>query len=296
MQPALSGENEPDKKYEVIEAMYYDYDTGMWNQCVLVMEGSAKTSTSMYRIHNDKFHVSPYIATRYKTAAGDVYGRSPVSSALTEARVANEIVRITLEAASIRASGVYVATKDTATNFSQAQFRAGEVITVSDINAIRALELSGDVNMAQLVLQDQRDAIKRKMMSNALPPPRGPIMSATEVVERVRQATHALGGPYARIGTELAKPVMRNTVYMLARMGYLKDISDLITVGDDAIPLQFDESDFTLQMQTPLEDSMRLIDLENAVRGLQISQAMAGPAAFQAGIKPKTYRNGYSAR
>ena len=286
--PDVPAESEPHFRYTVLECTYFHPETGIWYYDVVVSPGAGEDK----RVVEEDLLVCPWVCWRYQLLPGEVQGRSPVMMALPDARTLNEAIRIQLEAASVRASGIMMYKNDGSFNPNMVTWQSGEFVAVGSTDqgtpTIRPIDLPGDVNLNQLVIQDLREAIHRTMLANVLPPMAGPVRSATEIVERTREAMVALGGPFLRITEEAARPLLRAVAYSLARAGKLKDLAAVSPTDAETgnpVPLMLDGTDIQVRFTSPLAQAQRLTDAETIVSWLQMLQGSVGPQAMQAGVK-----------
>ena len=279
------GEDGEEKRYTVYDSVYYDAFTGVWYYDVIVED------EGWHRIWQEDLLVSPWCVWRYGLMPGEVQGVSPVMMALPDTRTINEAIRIRLESASIRSSGVYTYLDDGVLNPATIRFEGGTFIPVAsnanDQPSIRPLDFSGDTQLNELVIQDLRDAIQQTMLVNQLPPVTGPVRSATEIAERQREAMLALGGAYMRLTEEVGRPVLRAVAYELARKGHLPEVDAVVPTDENGnrMPLRLDGSDLGVKFSSPLVIAQALADADSILRWAEMSQVAAGPAAFQAGAK-----------
>ena len=278
---------DPMQRYTVLDCSYYHPVSGVWYYDVLLEEDAEKSQ----RIWEEDLLVSPWVSWRYSLLPGEVQGRSPVMSALPDARTANEMVRILLEAGSMRSAGTYLYENDGSFNPDTVTFHGPQFVPVKPRTdggrGVYPLEPAGDVNLSQLILSDLREGINTTMLANTLPPLSGPVRSATEIVERTREAMVAFGGPFMRLMEEVGRPVLRAVAYELARKGHLPELQAVQPQAEDgeAQPLMLDGTDVGLRFVNPLVNAQRLADIESFVQASQIAQQAAGPAAYQAGLK-----------
>ena len=280
------------RRHPVLEATYYDPETGWWHYAVMAAEGGVDAPLLFER----RYAVCPWVCWRYMLLAGEVQGRSPVMAALPDARTTQEGVRIELEAASIRSTGAYTYKSDTVFNPNTVSFEGIPFIPVGDNSSanptIRPMELSGDVQLGRMVLEDQRASIRETLLDLALPEPAGPVRSATEIIERQRQAQQALGIPFLRLAEEVGRPILRAVAYLLAEAGELPElegiggtITDPDTGREVPAPLMLDGTDVAVEFSSPMVQAQRLTDAQALVQWAETAQVAAGPEAFAAGAR-----------
>ena len=276
-------------RHTVHDATYWDAGTGLWYYDVFVQ---TKGDGEPTRIYEQDYHVSPWVIWRYKQLIGEVQGRSPVMDALPDARVLNHAKRIRLESASVRSLGMYTyKVNSTAFNPRTIRLVSGAMLPVSSNDRsnpdVAPLELSGDVQLNELVIEALQESIRTTMLDFALPEPGGPVRSATEIIERQAEARQQRGQPFLRMMEEIGRPLLRLVAYLLQELGQLPELAQIRPVGEDTrrpIPLLLDGTDLVVQFSSPLAQSQSLSDARNVVQACETTLALTGPEVFQASV------------
>ena len=275
------------KYWELMECTTYAPLEGQWHYDVL-LKG---TASDHYRIVERDYVVCPWIVWRYLQLPGEVQGRSPVMAALPDARTANHATRVRLESASMRVAGMFTYKGEDSFNPSTVHMRSGAFIQVGSNDptnpTIRPLELAGDPQFGELVLEDVRASINETMLNVGLPEPTGAVRSATEIIERQRDNMRNLGQPYLRLAEEVGRPVLRAVAYMLAEAGHLEELAAIQPVMPNGapMPLMLDGRDVAVQFTSPMVTAQQLSDAETIVRWAEMSQMVAGPQGYQSAVK-----------
>ena len=71
---------------------------------------------------------SPFISFRWLKGAGEIYGRSPVMTALPDIKTVNKVVELVLKNASISVTGIWQADDDGVLNPANIQLVPGSII------------------------------------------------------------------------------------------------------------------------------------------------------------------------
>ena len=74
------------------------------------------------------FGSSPFISFRWVKGAGEIYGRSPVMTALPDIKTANKVVELILKNASIAVTGIWLADDDGVLNPANIKLVPGSII------------------------------------------------------------------------------------------------------------------------------------------------------------------------
>ena len=172
---------------------------------------------------------SPFLAFRWLKGAGEVYGRSPVMTALPDIKTANKVVELVLKNASIAATGIWLADDGGVLNPANIKLTPGSIIPKAPGSAgLTPLQAPGRFDVSELVLSDLRSRIRHTLLVDRLGPIDGPRMTATEIAERSAQTARLLGAVYGRLQTELLNPLLGRAVSILRRRG---EIPDLVVDG-----------------------------------------------------------------
>lgn len=169
---------------------------------------------------------SPVISFRWLKSPGEIYGRSPVMKALPDIKTANKVVELILKNASIAVTGIWQADDDGVLNPANIDLKPGSIIPKAiGSKGLQALDMPGDFNVSQLVLDSLQARIRHALLADKLGPLTGPRMSATEVIERSAEMALLLGATYGRLQSELLTPLIKRAFEILKRRGEIPDIS-----------------------------------------------------------------------
>ncbi|MGF1562547.1 MAG: portal protein [Geminicoccaceae bacterium] len=215
-----------------------------------------------------RFACSPFISFRWLKAPGEVYGRSPVMTALPDIKTANKVVELVLKNASIAVTGIWQAEDDGVLNPANIKLVPGSIIPKAPGSAgLTPLEAPGRFDVSELVLDDLRRQIRHTLLVDRLGPVEGGAMTATEVLVRNREMTRLLGATYGRLQAELLRPLIARAVYVLSRRGEIADI-------------RLDGRQVDLRFLSPLARAQARDDVENAMLWLEGVRAL-GPQASE---------------
>jgi hypothetical protein len=169
-----------------------------------------------------RFEQSPFITFRWIKGAGELYGRSPVMTALPDIKTANKVVELILKNASIAVTGIWLADDDGVLNPSNIKLVPGSIIPKAVGSAgLTPLQAPGRFDVSQLVLDDLRGRIRHALMTDRLGPVVSNKMTATEVLERSSEMTRLMGAMFGRLQAELLNPLLRRAIGILRRRGEL---------------------------------------------------------------------------
>ncbi len=203
------------------------------------------------------FETSPFLCFRWVKGAGELYGRSPVMSALPDIKTANKVVELILKNASIAVTGIWLADDDGVLNPANIRLQPGSIIPKAVGSAgLTPLQAPGRFDVSQLVLEDLRGRIRHTLLVDRLGPRVGPKMTATEVLERAGETSRLLGAMFGRLQAELLVPLLRRALGILRRRGEIP-----------ALPI--DGRAVEIDYRSPLARSQARMDVQNTLLWLE---------------------------
>lgn len=224
-----------------------------------------------------RFENSPLISFRWVKGAGEIYGRSPVMTALPDIKTANKVVELILKNASIAVTGIWLADDDGVLNPANIKLVPGSIIPKAvGSSGLTPLQAPGRFDVSNLVLEDLRARIRHTLLVDRLGPVGGARMTATEVVARASEMTRLLGATYGRLQAELLTPLMTRAIAILRRRGEIPDIS-------------LDGRTVDLQYKSPLARTQARQDVQETLLWLETTAQM-GPRAAAVVDQPATAR------
>lgn len=166
------------------------------------------------------FEQSPFLTFRWMKGTSELYGRSPVMTALPDIKTANKVVELVLKNASIAVTGIWLAEDDGVLNPANIRLAPGSIIPKAVGSAgLTPLQAPGRFDVSELVLSDLRTRIRHTLLADRLAPINDRRMTATEVLERSAEMTRLLGAIYGRLQTELLTPLLQRSLAILRRRG-----------------------------------------------------------------------------
>ncbi len=220
---------------------------------------------------------SPFISFRWLKGASEVYGRSPIMTALPDIKTVNKVVELVLKNASISVTGIWQAEDDGVLNPANIRLVPGAIIPkAAGSSGLTPLQSPGRFDVSNLMLDDLRGRIRHTLLVDRLGPARGQRMTATEILERSNEMSRLLGATYGRLQAELLTPLINQAIRILRRRGEIPDIL-------------LDGRTIDLQYRSPLARVQARDDVQNTLMWLETS-AKLGPEAMQAVDVPATAR------
>ena len=239
------------RKVKIVEVTHYDHDTKKIWYKVIVMEGNNERQSKV--ILDKTLLYNNWVVFRWSLVSGETYGRGPVLNALPDAKTANSVVRMILENASIAVSGIYTVIDDGVINPDMIELTPGTIIPVAYNGGavgktLDTLERSGNFDISDLVLNDLRMSIRRKMFDDELAPLDQAVRSSREVALRHARLAKKVGPNFGRVKTEFLSNFIKSTTDMWSAKGELP-------------PIEIDGKMITLRYTSPIAQEQNDDDL-----------------------------------
>jgi len=262
-------DNSQPKDVKLCQCRYFDYDERgdrKWRHEVFWFNGNYHDGGSrvVERMHLGKKCVTP----RYSAMAGEEIGRGPVIFALPDIRTANKIVEMTLRAAAVAVGGIYTQVRDGV--LSPIKIKPLAVIKV-EANAgargpsLQRLDTPQQINFGDVLLERLHESIKKVLGDRSLPSELGPVRTATEFIERVRELVSDQAGGIARLDGEFVTPLFQEVIDAGVDMGIVGQrvvIDGLLVDG---------------RIKSPLAQTAAMQEASTLVRFVEIVQMLLGP-------------------
>ena len=211
---------------------------------------------------------NPFICFRWSKCAGEVYGRGPLFNALSAIKTTNLTVEMILENAQMAISGIYQMEDDGVINPDTINLVPGTIIPKAMGSAgLQPIQAAGSFDVAQLVLGDMRNNIKRALYNDMLGDPNRTPASATEIVERMADLSRRIGSAFGRLQVELVQPVLQRVVHILKKQGRL----EVPTINGREVKIR---------SVSPLAQAQANQDITAVSRFLELANGAFGPEAI----------------
>lgn len=214
---------------------------------------------------------TPLIPYRWSTAAGETWGRGPLLNALGAIRTTNLTVELVLENAAMSIVGIYQTDNEGTINADNVQLLPGTILSKEiGTNGLEPVNMAtGNFNMRDIVLADQRMNIKRALYNDMLSDPNKTPATATEVAERMADLAHRTSAGFARVFYEMIVPYMWRVLYILEQR------------GDIELPVK-DGRAISFRAVSPLAQAQQGRDLQRLMQDFQTRAMIFGPQAAMA--------------
>lgn len=166
---------------------------------------------------------NPFVCFRWSKAAGEIYGRGPLINALSAIKTTNLTIELVLENAQMAISGIYQMDDDGVINTDTINLVPGTIIPKAQgSQGLQPIRTAGSFDVANLVLGDMRNNIKRALYNDMLGDPNKTPASATEVAERMADLSRRIGSAFGRLQAEMVQPVLQRVVHILKKQGRIE--------------------------------------------------------------------------
>jgi len=212
---------------------------------------------------------NPFVCFRWSTCAGEVYGRGPLINGLSAIKTTNLTIELILENAQMSISGIYQMEDDGVINPDTINLVPGSIIPKAMGSAgLQPVQSAGRFDVAQLILSDMRQNIKRALYNDMLGNPDKTPASATEVAERMADLSRRMGSAFGRLQAELVQPVLQRVIYILKKQGRI----EVPTVNGREVKVR---------SVSPLAQAQANQDISSVARFLELVGSSFGPEMLQ---------------
>lgn len=222
-------DKKPDQKFTLVQAIFPR------DSKLIKGEEGKRVSTSMpfasYTIEAQSKHILkesgfeefPCVVSRFKKIPDSHYGLGMGSMVISDAKTANQIMKLSLQTAELNLGGLWIAAHDGVVNPNTLRIRPNAIISVNSIdNSIKRLDTgSANVGLGLDFLQHFQAKIKRTLMSDALSDNRAQPLTATEVQARVQVYRNQLGSIFSRMQSEYLQLLLERCWSLSMRSGVL---------------------------------------------------------------------------
>jgi len=250
-------------KIKIVEAVYkiHEENNEKYKMCIVMEDPKHILYEEMFEGEGS----NPYLVFRWNKASGEVYGRGPVFNAMSAIKTCNLTIELILQNAQMSVSGVYTYEDDGVINPDNISLVPGSLIPVAPgSRGLSPIPSASNFDVAQLVLNDMRQNIKKALYMEALGRPEGTPMTATEVSERMADLSRQIGSSFGRLQSELITPLLKRIIRILSKQGRI----DIPKVNGREVKIA---------PRSPLAQAQHLQDVADVTRFNEIIGATFGP-------------------
>lgn len=210
------------------------------------------------------YETFPYVVSRYVTAPGEIYGRSPAMTALPSIKTLNEQKKTVLKQGHRVVDPVLLMHDDGIANtFSMRPGAANAGGVSAEGRALVQTMPTGNLSAGFEMMNQEREVINDVFLVNLFQIlTDSPQMTATEVLERTREKGMLLSPTMGRQETEALSPMIERELDILARQGLLPEMPRQLLEA---------EGEFEIQYDSPLSRATRAEEATGFFRSLEFA-------------------------
>jgi len=236
---------DPFAEVEIKNAMLFNTKSKKYTQ-IVIWEKSV--------LFSQEFDTRRMLVFRWSVVPGEAYGRGPAIKKLPDIRTANKIVELVLGNAALQMSGVYTGKSDGIFNPFTTRIAPGSIIPVASNDnsnpTLRPLTPSGNLGIADNLLEQMQNSIRKAFFSEPLGDLSDPVRSATENIIRNQEFLKQSGASIGRLKSELIEPLVAAVVDILINRGKIAEF-------------KVDGKDVTIKQLSPLAKAEDLENFQN---------------------------------
>jgi hypothetical protein len=248
--------------FVMIEGIIYDRDKKKYRH--IVMADGYDTY-----VVDQELESSPWVIARWSKNTHEVGGRGPILDALPTIKSANKLTEFILTNVGLSTSPPWLAATDGVFNPYLFEIAPNKIIPISRTSLeavpLRKLDVSGEINLGSLELQDLRQQIKDMLYDNPVSPVADPKQTATLTMLQHQNWLETVGPAWGRLLVELLPESAKRIIHIMQRRGLLPK------------HLNIDGKIINIKYSSPLEESRSLSDLNKFQQFMQIMVEMFGP-------------------
>lgn len=180
------------------------------------------------------YYEMPYVVARWEKLVGESYGRSPAWNALSDIRMINVMSETVIRSAQKQIDPPLLMSDD-GVMMPLHTYPSGVnigALTEDGQPLIRPLELGGNLNLSEAMLEQRRDAIRKAFFVDQFAPSEGTPASATERMQ-IEQTGLRLTGPHLnRLQVEYLTRVIDRVFKILERNRIFPDAPEELSGAD----------------------------------------------------------------
>lgn len=231
--------DQPEAKVKLVECTYRDWDAPPGEE---VWRFSLVDDAGKHALHSEEWRGSgscPFIAFSFSRVSGEVMGRGPVMHALPDIRTVNAMREMTLEAADLQLSGVWMYDDDGVINPDTAVMTPGALIPrTPGQKGLEPITPNLNFNFAHNEIERLRADIREAMFVPQIGPGGKTPPSATQVMEEGAQRAKRLAGPYGNLLVEFLFPLVKRIYWMMRHNALLRTQFQLPPIDGRRIALR----------------------------------------------------------
>lgn len=223
-----------------------------WASCHYLMQTKQK-------IMEGGFDDMPYLFPRWSMVPGEVYGRSPAMTALSDIMMLQEMSKTVIRSAQKMVDPPLMIPDDGFLNPPRTIPGGFNYYRASTKNRIEPLETRGRPDIGLEMMDQRRDAVLKAFFLDLASLREADRMTATEVIERRENRFRLMSPQIARLQAEFLSPLIDRVFNLLLRAGELPEP-----------PGEIQGERIKVEFISPAALAMRTTEADNYVRWLSI--------------------------
>jgi hypothetical protein len=184
---------------------------------------------------------SPWTVYRWDVAPQETYGVGVTTIAMPAIKSLNRIYEYLLRQGAFASSPPFEYNSSMPWNPVNNPLSPGMALPITQIGAqtgqsIRPIDFSGDFNVSDAIINDQRNLINKMMFADPMGSIQEPVRTATEMQMRQQDMLEAMGPRFARLAVELLAPTFKRILYILSSKGLIPKLE----IDGNIVDIEFD--------------------------------------------------------
>ena len=261
-------EDRPEEKVEILHAVFprTDRDPFGFGSADFPFASVYLEMSTKHLLDESGYLEMPYMVPRWSKAAGEIYGRGPGLTALSDVRVLNAMGRTALMAAEKMSDPPLMVPDDGFLGPIHSGPGGLSYYRAGSSDRIESLPVRVDLKATEQMMDQRRESIRRIFLNDQLTTD-GPAMSATEAVIRQSERMRVLGPVLGRIQTEFLSPLIHRVFRVMLRAGALPKLPNGLSV-----------TDLEVGYTSPLAKAQRQYEAQGLTQTMQYLSPLVGGA------------------
>jgi hypothetical protein len=250
-----------------IEQIFWSQDMGLYGQrwgFLVVVQNSQHVV--LQADHRSRRIALP----RYYRVSGESYGRGPLMLALPSIKTLNMAQELAFRSAAISMLGIWGFRAGSTFEPESVSLDAGAFWPMQSTGGMLGADVSrldsatGNLNVAQLVIEDLKDQIRMALLDERLKPQRGTPASASEIAARMQQKADTNIGAFGRLVRETLPVIIPAAIDILTERNLM------------AFNGQVDELLIGLEVRSPMAAALNANRVSQAMSYFELCAAVDG--------------------
>lgn len=249
------------KEYEVIHAVLANTEYNPYFE-----EKINKPFKSCYVLKDKKiilrergYDTFPYAIPRWTKISGEKYGRSPAMKSLSDTKMINQMMKVTIRSAQKVVDPPLMAPDDGAMGPIRTAPGAINYYRAGTSDRIEPLLTGARIDFGFQIMEDVRTRIRSAFFIDQLQLREGPQMTATEVMQRTEEQLRLLGPILGRQHNELLRPLIDRVFDIMLKRGKLPEIPEVLAGVN--LEVQYSSMIARAQKTSELESMNRMFSI-----------------------------------